>query len=88
MKKKEKEECWYVDYNKCSICRLEKGVQLYAGTGDGLFSSFENAQSYLLTILKHQHAEAVADISRLSIELTAIEAKIRIINTSTEEDYT
>ena len=81
-------ERWHVDYDKCSMCRLKKDAQVYIGAGDGLFSTFEEAQSYLLTILKHQHAQAVADISRLSIELTAIEAKIRIVNTSTEEDYT
>ena len=69
------------------MCRLKKDAQVYIGTGDGLFSTFEEAQSYLLTILKHQHAQAVADIARLSIELTAIEAKIRIVNTSTEQDY-
>ena len=80
-------ERWHVDYDKCSMCRLKKDAQVYTGAGDGLFTTFEEAQSYLLTILKHQHAQAIADISRLSIELTAIEAKIRIINTSTEQDY-
>lgn len=57
------------------------------GERDGLFDTFAEAQSYLLSILKAEHAQAVADISRLSIELTSIEAKIRIVNTSTEEDY-
>ena len=80
-------ERWHVDYDKCSMCRLKKDAQVYIGAGDGLFSTFEEAQSYLLTILKHQHAQALADISRLSIETTAIEAKIRIVNTSSEQDY-
>ena len=83
---KEKEH-WHVNYDKCSMCRLKKDAQVYIGAGDGLFSTFEEAQSYLLTILKHQHAQAIADISRLSIETTAIEAKIRFVNTSTEQDY-
>jgi hypothetical protein len=55
---------------------------------DAFFDTFAEAQSYLLSILKQAHAEAVADIARLSAELTQIESKIRIINTSTEADYT
>jgi len=47
------------------------------GERDGLFDTFAEAQSHLLSILKAEHAQAVADISRLSIELTVIEAKIR-----------
>ena len=84
---KEKEYYWHVDYRRYSMRRIEKDAQVRIGRGDGLFGTFEEAQSYLLTILKHQHAQAVADISRLSIEMTAIEAKIRIINTSSEQDY-
>ena len=63
------------------------GTEYGLDTFDCAFDTFNEAQSYLLSILKADHAQAVADISRLSIELTAIEAKIRIINTSTEEDY-
>ena len=63
------------------------GTEYNLDTFDCVFDTFNEAQSYLLSILKADHAQAVADISRLSIELTAIEAKIRIINTSTEQDY-
>ena len=64
------------------------GEEYDIDTFDCVFDTFEEAQTYLLKLLKADHAQAVADISRLSIETTAIEAKIRIINTSTEEDYT
>lgn len=80
-------EHWHVDYDKCSMCRLKKDAQVYIGAGDGLFSNFKEAQSYLLTILKHQHAQVVADIATLPAKLKAIEAKIRIVNTSSEQDY-
>ena len=63
------------------------GEEYDIDTFDCVFDTFEEAQTYLLKLLKADHAQAVADISRLSIELTAIEAKIRIINTSTEQDY-
>ena len=70
------------------------GTEYDLDTFDCVFANFEEAQGYLLQILKAdhaatvaQHAQAIADISRLSIELTAIEAKIRIINTSSEQDY-
>ena len=64
------------------------GEEYDIDTFDCVFDTFEEAQTYLLKLLKSDHAQAIADISRLSIELTAIEAKIRIVNTSTEEDYT
>ena len=68
---------------------IEKaGTEYNLDTFDCVFDTFEEAQSYLLGILKADHAQAVADISQLSIEMTVIEAKIRIVNTSTEEDYT
>ena len=63
------------------------GTEYNLDTFDCVFDTFEEAQGYLLSILKADHAQAIADISRLSIETTAIEAKIRIINTSTEQDY-
>ena len=70
------------------------GMEYDLDTFDCVFDTFNEAQSYLLQILKAdhaatvaQHTQAIADISRLSIEMTAIEAKIRIVNTSTEEDY-
>jgi len=78
---------WHVGREKCTLTRIKKRNTVYMGEGDSLFDTFEEAQSYLLSILKADHAQAVADISRLSIELTAIEAKIRIVNTSTEQDY-
>ena len=78
---------WHVNREKYTLTRIKKKNTVYMKEGDSLFDSFEDAQSYLLSILKADHAQAVADISRLSIELTAIEAKIRIINTSTEQDY-
>lgn len=78
---------WHVVREKYTITRIKKKNTVYMREGDSLFDTFEDAQSYLLSILKADHAQAVADISQLSIELTAIEAKIRIINTSTEQDY-
>ena len=63
------------------------GTEYNLDTFDCVFDTFNEAQNYLLQILKADHAQAIADISRLSIELTAIEAKIRIVNTSTEQDY-
>lgn len=79
---------WHVNREKCTLTRIKKRNTVYMGEGDSLFDSFEAAQDYLLQALKADHAQAVADISRLSIELTSIEAKIRIVNTSTEQDYT
>ena len=76
---------WIVRYLHRAIERA--GTEYNLDTFDCVFDTFEEAQSYILSILKADHAQAVADISRLSIEMTAIEAKIRIINTSTEEDY-
>ena len=64
------------------------GTEYNLDTFDCVFDTFNEAQNYLLQILKADHAQAVADISRLSIEMTAIESKIRFVNTSTEEDYT
>lgn len=78
---------WHVAREKYTITRINKRNTVYMGEGDSLFDSFDAAQDYLLQALKADHAQAVADISRLSIELTAIEAKIRIINTSSEQDY-
>lgn len=78
---------WHVNREKYTITRIKKRNTVYMGEGDSLFDTFEEAQSYLLSILKADHAQAIADISRLSIETTAIEAKIRIVNTSTEQDY-
>ena len=78
---KEKER-WLVDYNQNTICRLEKGARLYTGAGDGLFGSFEEAQSYLFAVLRHKQAQAIADIERLSAELKVIEAKINTIHLS------
>ena len=70
------------------------GTEYDLDTFDCVFANFEEAQGYLLQILKADHAnavaqhiQAIADISRLSIEMTAIEAKIRIVNTSSEQDY-
>ena len=63
------------------------GEEYDIDTFDCVFDTFEEAQTYLLKLLKADHAQAVADISRLSIEMTAIEAKIRFVNTSTEQDY-
>ena len=63
------------------------GEEYDIDTFDCVFDTFEEAQTYLLKLLKADHAQAVADISRLSIEMTAIEAKIRIVNTSTEQYY-
>ena len=83
---------WIVRYIHRTIEKV--GTDYDLDTFDCVFANFEEAQGYLLQILKAdhaatvaQHTQAVADISRLSIELTAIEAKIRIINTSTEENY-
>ena len=78
---------WHVGWEKYTITRIKKRNTVYMGEGDSLFDTFAEAQGYLLQALKADHAQAVADISRLSIELTAIEAKIRIINTSSEQDY-
>ena len=78
---------WHVGREKYTLTRIKKRNTVYMGESDSLFDTFEDAQSHLLSILKADHAQAVADISRLSIELTAIEAKIRIINTSSEQDY-
>lgn len=77
---------WHVVREKYTITRIKK-ITVYMREGDSLFDTFAEAQDYLLQALKADHAQAVADISRLSIELTAIEAKIRIINTSSEQDY-
>ena len=67
---------------------IEKaGTEYNLDTFDCVFDTFNEAQNYLLQILKADHAQAVTDISRLSIEMTAIEAKIRIVNTSSEQDY-
>ena len=79
---------WHVGREKYTLTRIKKRNTVYMREGDSLFDSFEAAQDYLLQVLKADHAQAIADISRLSIGLTAIETKIRIINTSTEEDYT
>ena len=79
---------WHVGREKCTLTRIKKRNTVYMGEGDSLFDTFAAAQDYLLQALKADHAQAVADISRLSIEMTVIEAKIRIINTSTQEDYT
>jgi len=78
---------WHVGREKYTLTRIKKRNTVYMGEGDSLFDTFAEAQSHLLSILKADHAQAVADISRLSIEMTAIEAKIRIINTSSEQDY-
>ena len=78
---------WHVGREKYTITCIKKRNTVYMKEGDSLFDSFEAAQDYLWQALKADHAQAVADISRLSIELTAIEAKIRIINTSSEQDY-
>ena len=78
---------WHVNREKCTLTRIKKRNTVYMREGDSLFDTFAAAQDYLLQALKADHAQAVADISRLSIEMTAIEAKIRIVNTSTEEDY-
>lgn len=78
---------WHVGREKYTITRIKKRNTVYMGEGDSLFDSFEAAQDYLLQALKTDHAQAIADISRLSIELTAIEAKIRFVNTSSEKDY-
>ena len=82
---------WIVRYNNRAIDRVDPinyNPDILEWTLDSAFDTFPQAQNHLLNILKAEHAQAVADISRLSIELTAIEAKIRIVNTSTEEDYT
>ena len=77
---------WHVGREKYTITRIKKRT-VYMREGDSLFDTFAEAQGYLLSILKADHAQAVADISRLSIETTVIEAKIRIVNTSSEQDY-
>ena len=79
---------WHVGREKYTLTRIKKRNTVYMKEGDSLFDTFAAAQDYLLQALKADHAQAIADMSRLSIEMTAIEAKIRIINTSTEEDYT
>lgn len=56
-------------------------------THDCAFDSFEEAQNHLLSILKTDHAQVVADIAALPSKLKVIEGKIRIINTSSEQDY-
>ena len=83
---------WIVRYNDRAIERVETEYNL--DTFDCSFDSYGEAQAYLLQILKAdhaatvaQHTQAITDIERLSAELKVIEAKIRIINTSTEEDY-
>ena len=81
-------EYWLTNCTDGKIEHIKNQIWVYTGERDGLFDTFEEAQSHLLSILKADHAQAIADISSLSIQLTAIEAKIRIINTSTEEDYT
>ena len=78
---------WHVGREKYTITRIKKRNTVYMGEGDSLFDTFAAAQDYLLQALKADHAQAIADIARLSIELTAIEAKIRIVNTSSEQDY-
>lgn len=78
---------WLVNCEEFTIERIKNQIWVYISERGGLFDSFEEAQDYLLQALKADHAQAVADISRLSIELTAIEAKIRIVNTSSEKDY-
>ena len=78
---------WHVSREKHTLTRIKKRNTVYMREGDSLFDSFEDAQSYLLSILKADHAQALTDISRLSIELTAIETKIRFVNTSNEKDY-
>ena len=78
---------WLVNCKEFTIEHIKNRIWVYMGERDGLFDTFAEAQSHLLSILKADHAQAVADISRLSIEMTAIEAKIRFVNTSTEQDY-
>jgi hypothetical protein len=79
---------WRVGYKGRNIEKIQNQEILYMNDQDAYFDTFAEAQSYLLILLKQAHAEAVADIARLSAELTQIESKIRIINTSTEQDYT
>jgi hypothetical protein len=79
---------WRVRHEGRNIEKIEQQEKLYMHDQDAYFDTFAEAQTYLLSILKQAHAEAVADIARLSAELTQIESKIRIINTSTEQDYT
>ena len=78
---------WLANCEEFTIEHIKNQTWVYVGPRGGFFDSFEEAQNHLLTILKADHAQAIADISRLSIGLTAIEAKIRIINTSSEQDY-
>lgn len=78
---------WLVNCEEFTIERINNQTWVYISKRGGLFDTFEEAQDYLLQALKADHAQALADISRLSIGLTAIEAKIRIINTSSEQDY-
>jgi len=79
---------WHVSREKCTLTRIKKRNTVYIGEGDSLFDTFAAAQDYLLQALKADHAQAVADMATLPAKLKVIEAKIRIINTSTEEDYT
>ena len=83
----ETDKTWHVGREKYTITRIKKRNTVYMKEGDSLFDSFEAAQDYLLQALKADHAQAIADISRLSIGLTAIETKIRFVNTSSEKDY-
>jgi hypothetical protein len=69
------------------ITRIKEKKSLYMNENDGIFETFIEAQNFLLQVLKETHAQAIADIARLSAELTQIEAKIRIVNVSSEQDY-
>lgn len=82
------EAYWHVSYNRHMITRIKEKKSVYMDENDGIFETFIEAQNFLLQVLKETHAQAVADIARLTAELTQIESKIRIINTSTEADYT
>ncbi len=77
---------WLVN-EEFTIEHINNQTWVYIGERGGLFDSFEEAQDYLLQVLKETHAQAIADIARLSAELTQIEAKIRIVNVSSEQDY-
>ena len=81
------EAYWHVSYKQHMITRIKEKKSVYMDENDGIFETFIEAQNFLLQVLKETHAQAIADIARLSAELTQIEAKIRIVNVSSEQDY-
>jgi hypothetical protein len=77
---------WLVN-EEFTIEHIKNQTWAYIGERGGLFDSFEEAQDHLLSILKADHAQVIADIATLPAKLKVIEAKIRIVNVSSEQDY-